>query len=418
MTLDTASIRVAVIGAGLAGAACAAGLQRTGVHVTVYEKSRNVGGRMATRRASWRDTSGAEQSVTFDHGAQCFTSVLPRFKAVMARAIAAGCASEWRPRVHAAWPVEAGQCFVATPTMPALCSHLLAGATVHLHRTVRRLQRSADGRWYVATDGTPPAGPFHYVVLAIPPAQAAALLVGHHAAWAGALLAKRMEPCWTLMAVTDDFDWPWDAAEPDHGPLASVLRNDRVPGRTTPRGLALWTTHATAEWSAAHLEDEPQVVSDELQSALRAQLPGMSNGSRPIRWHYANVHRWRYAGPFVDCDSSFDGAASWWDESFGLGVTGDFLGGSGVEAAWHSGDELADCVTASLERSNAAFPGAVSGAPNALTQTTTPIPSPVTASTSHCHRASRWLVSPLRGVTSPFTGAGPKVSHRNSFSKY
>jgi len=418
MTLDTNSMRVAVIGSGLAGAACAAGLQRAGVNVTLYEKSRNVGGRMATRRARWRDASGAEQSVAFDHGAQCFTSVRPRFKAVMARAITAGCASEWRPRVHAAWPVEARRCLVATPTMPTLCGHLLAGATVHLNRTVRRLQRAADGSWYVATDGMPLAGPFHHVALAIPPAQAAVLLVGHHDAWADALLAKRMEPCWTLMAVTDDFDWPWDAAEPDRGPLASVLRNDRVPGRTTPRGLALWTAHATAEWSAAHLEDEPQAVSDELQAALRAQLPAMSSGSRPIRWHYANVHRWRYARPAVDCDDSFGSDASWWDESRGLGVSGDFLGGGGVEAAWHSGDELADCMAASLERSNAAFPGAVSGALNALTQTTPPIHSPVIASPGHLDRASRWLVPPVRVGTSPFTGAGPKVSHRISFSKY
>ena len=42
---------VAVIGAGLAGAACARGLQAAGVQVTVFDKSRGVGGRLATRRA-------------------------------------------------------------------------------------------------------------------------------------------------------------------------------------------------------------------------------------------------------------------------------------------------------------------------------------------------------------------------------
>ena len=350
MTLDPSSVRVAVIGSGLAGAACAAGLNRGGAHVTLFEKSRNVGGRMATRRAGWIDASGAEQSVTFDHGAQCFTPVRPRFKAVMARAMAAGSVGEWRPRVHAGWPVEAGRCLVATPAMPALCSHLLAGATVHLNRTVRRLQRAADGAWYVASDDAPLAGPFDHVVLAIPPAQAAVLLAGHQDAWADALMAKRMEPCWTLMAVTDDVDWPWDAAEPDRGPLAWVLRNDRVPGRTAPAGLAVWTAHATAEWSAAHLEDEPQAVNDELQSALRAQLPTPVSGRPPVRWHHTKVHRWRYAGPAVDCDDSFDSDESWWDEALGLGVCGDFLGGGGVEAAWHSGDELADCMAASFER--------------------------------------------------------------------
>ncbi len=350
MNLVRGPVRVAVIGSGLAGAACAAGLSRGEAQVTLFEKSRNVGGRMATRRAGWVDAEGAEQSVTFDHGALCFEPLRPRFKAVVARATAAGSVGRWRPRVHAAWPVEAGPCAVATPHMPALCSHLLAGITVHLNRTVQRLQRAADGRWHVAADGAPLAGPFDHVALAMPPAQAAVLLAGHQDVWADALMARRMEACWTLMAVTDEIDWPWDAAEPDRGPLAWVLRNDRVPGRTAPAGLAVWTAHATAEWSAAHLEDEPQAVSDELQSALRAQFPGARKGNSPVRFHHANVHRWRYAAPAVGCDDSFDSDDFWWDETLGLGVCGDFLAGGGVEAAWHSGDELADRMAVSFER--------------------------------------------------------------------
>ena len=353
MSIETQPVRVAVIGSGLAGAACAAGLRSAGAQVTLFEKSRNVGGRMATRRAGWVSADGAEQSATFDHGAQCFTPVRPRFKAVMARAVKAGSASAWHPRLHAAWPVAAGPCFVATPTMPALCSHMLAGATVHLNRTVRRLQRAADGAWYVVADGAPLAGPFDHVALAIPPAQAAVLLAGHQDSWADTLMAKRMEPCWTLMVASDEVDWPWDATEPARGPLASVLRNDRVPGRTAPPGLALWTAHATAEWSAAHLEDDAQAVCAELQSALRAQLPRARNGRQQTRFHHAAVHRWRYAGPAVDCDDSFDGDEWWWDEALGLGVCGDFLAGGGIEAAWHSGDELADGMAASIERMEA-----------------------------------------------------------------
>lgn len=350
MSIDTSPVRVAVIGSGLAGAACAAGLRSAGAQVTLFEKSRNVGGRMATRRAGWVSADGAEQSAAFDHGAQCFAPVRPRFKAVMARAVKAGCATAWQPRVHAAWPVVAGPCLVVTPTMSALCSHLMAGATVHLNLTVRRLQRAADGAWYVAADGAPLAGPFHHVALAIPPAQAAVLLAGHHDRWADALMAKRMDPCWTLMVASDQVDWPWDAAEPARGPLGWVLRNDRVPGRTASPGSAVWTAHATAEWSAAHLEDDAEAVSTALQSALRAQLPRTRPDGQRIRFHHATVHRWRFAGPASDCDDSFDSDESWWDEPLGLGVCGDFLAGGGVEAAWHSGDELADFMAASIER--------------------------------------------------------------------
>ena len=351
---DPTAIHVAVVGAGMAGAACVAGLLGAGVRVTSFDKSRNAGGRMATRRASWADESGNENLVAFDHGAQSFTAVRPRFRAVMARAVAKGCAAEWQPMVHASRSHESERCFVATPSMPALCNHLLAGAALHLNATVRRLQRTADGLWFVATDGAPLVGPFQDVVVATPPAQAAVLLAGHRDDWAAALMARRMEPCWTLMAVTDDVDWPWDAAEPDHGPLAWVSRNDRIPGRTVRPGLAVWTAHATAEWSTAHVDAEPLAVRDELRDALASQLPATAGAAGALRWHHAAAHRWRYAGPAFDCEDSFDGGEAWWDQSLGLGVCGDWLGGGGVEAAWHSGDELADHMAVSFEPVDAA----------------------------------------------------------------
>ena len=50
----------AVVGAGMAGIACARTLVQAGHRVTVFEKSAGLGGRMATRRSAFG---------TFDHGA-------------------------------------------------------------------------------------------------------------------------------------------------------------------------------------------------------------------------------------------------------------------------------------------------------------------------------------------------------------
>ncbi|MBC7939825.1 MAG: FAD-dependent oxidoreductase, partial [Chitinophagaceae bacterium] len=60
---------VAVIGAGVAGAACASSLRQAGMNVTLFEKARGVGGRMATRRARWLGADGQAQDAQFDHGA-------------------------------------------------------------------------------------------------------------------------------------------------------------------------------------------------------------------------------------------------------------------------------------------------------------------------------------------------------------
>ncbi len=63
---------VAVFGAGISGLTCARALADHGVPVTVFEKSRDVGGRMATRRS--------EQGAPLDHGAQFFTVRDERFR--------------------------------------------------------------------------------------------------------------------------------------------------------------------------------------------------------------------------------------------------------------------------------------------------------------------------------------------------
>ncbi len=341
-------LRVAVIGAGIAGSSCAASLRQAGLAVTVFDKSRGVGGRMATRRVDGVVIDGQPQALDFDHGAQHIPARHPRFKGALRRAAAAGVVAAWSPRVHAAWPAPTRrETWVPLAGMPALARHMLGDAPLQLQCEVQRLQRSAAGWELQAADGSI-HGPFDQVLLAMPPAQAAALLAGQHDRWAEHLAGVPMQACWTLMAATQEVDWPWDACEPEaaRSPLAWVARNDRKPGRQAPAGVATWVAHATPEWTAQHLEDSPAAVQAALSQALGALLP---RGVK-LQWHHRAVHRWRYALPAEAAPAA--GSECWWDAQRGLGVCGDFLGRGGqggVEAAWRSGDELADTLLAALD---------------------------------------------------------------------
>ena len=363
---------IAVIGAGIAGAACAAGLAAAGWQVTLFDKAREVGGRMATRRvpvqalrAAGLDAQGAcadprvaernsdaghanhinhASHASFDHGAQQFTAQSPRFRALLGRAEKLGRVARWQQRVSASFPAPTlRDRFVPIPDMPALCRHLLEAVPVRLDHQVQRLYRSPAG-WQLALANGGSVGAFDQVLLAMPPAQAALLLAGHQDVWADALTAVPMTACWTLMAVTDEVDWPWDAAEPERGPLALVARDDRKPGRYAEPGRARWVAHATPQWSAQHLDDDPGEVADELRAALAEQLP-CAAGTQPL-WHQSRVHRWRYA---TLAQPVADGAYCWWDHAIGLGVCGEAFGDGTIEGAWVSGDELADVVAAGLE---------------------------------------------------------------------
>lgn len=65
-------VDVAIIGAGLAGVAAAGDLIAAGKSVLLIDKSRGIGGRMATRRHA---------GTRIDHGAQFFTARSERFAA-------------------------------------------------------------------------------------------------------------------------------------------------------------------------------------------------------------------------------------------------------------------------------------------------------------------------------------------------
>lgn len=61
-------MRIGIVGAGMAGLACAEGLAGLGHEVVLFDKGRGPGGRMSTRRLP---TSAGEAH--FDYGAQYFT---------------------------------------------------------------------------------------------------------------------------------------------------------------------------------------------------------------------------------------------------------------------------------------------------------------------------------------------------------
>ena len=150
---------VAIIGAGLAGAAAARDLHDAGFHVRVFDKGRGVGGRMATRRVG--------DGLAFNHGAQYLISRDPAFARVVERWRGAGAGEPW---AEPGW-------FVGRPGMAALPRALLAGLAVATECTVARLRR--DDGWVLCDgDGLPVADGhrFDAVLLSCPAPQTKALL--------------------------------------------------------------------------------------------------------------------------------------------------------------------------------------------------------------------------------------------------
>lgn len=320
--------RVAVIGAGIAGATAAQALLRSGHRVCVIDKGRQAGGRAATRVTA---------AGSFDHGAQYFTARDPRFADAVRGWHAAGLVAPWWPRL---WSLDVDgrgaprgneTRWVAVPGMPALAAHLLDGVDLRLSSEVVGAERNTHGWQLALTNGEHLDG-FDAVLCTLPAPQAAALFP--EARYAETLAAVRFLPCWAVLVA---FEQPvavdMDAAFINVGPLSWTARNSSKSGRGADADC--WVIHAGGDYTQQHLTREPEDVIAELLSAwnqaLDVELP-------PIRT--VQAHRWRYA---LAPDPLHVGAL--WDPAEQLGFGGDWCHGSRVEGAFLSGLALARALT-------------------------------------------------------------------------
>jgi predicted NAD/FAD-dependent oxidoreductase len=334
MSREPVQRSVAVVGAGMAGLACAGALRDAGHAVRLFDKSRGPSGRAATRRG---------EGWACDHGAQYFTADDPQFAAEVRRWCEAGVAAEWTPRLRVFGDAAPGsrrdgptRRFVGVPAMTAPARWLAAGQQLLLQHTIDRLRRDDDGWQLRSAEHGWLDQVFDAVLLALPAPQARALLGGVHARLEALAASAPMQACWSVIAVYDDDPLPQlDAAFVNQPLLSWICADHRKPGRA---GAPCWLLHAQPAWSQEHLEAEPPWVVQQMLGAF-AEL-----GARGVPRH-AFAHRWRYArGALADAP------AAAWDPAAGLGLCGDWLCCGRVEGAWRSGRALAGEVLAHAPR--------------------------------------------------------------------
>ncbi|NHH87331.1 FAD-dependent oxidoreductase [Cobetia sp. MB87] len=371
---------IAIIGAGIAGLSAATRLAAQGHAVTIFEKARGPGGRLASRRTS---------EGPIDIGAQYFTARDPRFQSALEQWRAAGVVAPWGERLLSLGKSASDESqwqrlrddstrYVASPRMSALSRHLSeqlpAHASLHSETRITRLIASEGTGWRLEDSHGNHHGPYDHVVISAPAPQALALLSASGTDAQGAALCEdslapalsealtqvEMAPTWTLMATLEtplpalggDADWQGLlVSRGDDGPLRCVMRQHSRPGRQAPtHARETLSLLATAGWSRANLEKSPQEVATLLWQAfealpeLRELAPGWSQGKVTLA-----AHRWRYAHPTRTLQQTSAAAGhNGYDHNVcgqgtsGLWLAGDALRGPRVEDAWLSGHEVAE----------------------------------------------------------------------------
>jgi renalase len=310
-----------IIGAGISGLVLARKLVAAGASVVVLEKSRGLGGRMATKRVG--------ESV-YDQGAQYFTVRDAAFAELVEGWRERGLVKNWADSPH--------RRLVGAPSMTAVPKALAEGLEILREHKVTAARRHECGCWEldVENHGIVRA---ERVLFTCPVPQALAVLkageVGLPETVARELGALQYHPCLALLVTLAG-----PSAVPAEGvALADGLVRwiaDNVKKGVAQNAPAAVTIHASAEFAEANYGMAEAEVAAKLLPAVEAML-----GAPVVA---TTLHRWKFSEP----KTTHQERCVWLPE-LTLGFAGDAFGGPKVEGAVLSGLALAERVRAELQ---------------------------------------------------------------------
>ena len=309
-------MRIGVLGAGISGLVCARDLVQAGHEVTVWEKSRSLGGRCATRKFG---------DHVVDHGVQYFTLRDGEIREEVHQM----CGSKLRTLPN---PIlvagqdgeiyrEGEERFYLEEGNNRLGSMLADGLRVRKESEVKKIEKCGK-KWRLQGEE------YEAVVSSCPWPQTAALL-GQKISSTG------YEPCLTVLLeyLVPRTDATGGSAYARIGPsgrdpLAWTSCENVKVGRVAG-GSTVYVIQASPDYSRQHLEQSPEYWASDLQVLLEKMwhLDAEKRGS-------VFAHRWRYARSQGSRETPRELPA-------GIFLCGDSVTESRLESVWRSGREAA-----------------------------------------------------------------------------
>ena len=326
--------KIAIIGGGITGVTLAMLLQDH-AKVTLLEKSRGLGGRMAHRRA---------EPFAFDHGAAYLTIRDNDFADRLAPYQASGLLRPWplNPVIFSAHdqPVKRDQrrdSYALAGSANALVKTLAAEhckkVDFHFETTVKALGPETDSSWNITTDHDHSMNA-DWIISTVPAPQTA-VLMPDEVSFAEDLGRAKMQACFTMMLGFDhiipmDWDAGWGTSD---DPIGFVADNRQKPDRGLNQ-TAL-TVHAGNAWSDQHFDQDL----DKVQQQMKRRLLELTGIDAAKASHLA-LHRWRYANAILPAGQAF-----LLDQEKGLAAAGDWCLGGRIENGYLSASALARKIT-------------------------------------------------------------------------
>ena len=272
-----------IIGGGMSGLIAGTVLQRHGMFVTVLDKGRGIGGRLATRRISHPSYGEG----VFDYGAQFFAVSHPSFQTWVDQWLRQGLVSEWaRSLSNTGKP-----CYCGIESNRSIAQYLAKDLDVYTKTRATRITWESS-YWIVQTEEDDSLFQGNSLILTAPLPQIMDLL-DQSGIVISLEIRNRLEgviyhPCIAILALLER---PSLIPEPGglqlSDPSLKWIACNQKKG-ISPQGAAV-TLHATPEFSHTHWSIDERTIADKLFHIASPWL-----GSTVVEYQ---VHRWRYSQP-------------------------------------------------------------------------------------------------------------------------
>lgn len=352
MADSSLTVDVAVIGAGMAGLTCAQLLHQAGYSTIVLEKSRGLGGRVATRRVG---------EIRADHGARYLEPKGRHLRRLVHVLSVHNIVEPWtdttylyEPAKKALTPATSSWCpfYVAPAGMNAVGKFLGTGLEIWLSRRVLAMTPTDQGTWRLnleASNGSEAVNA-KAVVVAIPAPQALMLFEPIQTEIPGDFIAKlrtvEFEPCLSVIAGYSrdrqrdlaQREIAWKTVNFPHDEQLAWIGWDSSKRSTAEMPVVV--AHSSATFAQDYLEVEDlQPAGQMLLDCAGEYLQSWLNTPE-----WLQVHRWRYA--FASRPLSETCLAT--TTPMPVVCCGDWCGGNQIEGALESGRAAAEEINRQL----------------------------------------------------------------------
>lgn len=353
MTQRNSVFDVVVIGAGLTGLLCANTLQKKGYSVLILEKSRGLGGRLATRRIG---------KTIVDHGLSYFLEQGKYSQQLLTELqnhqILEGKEPQSYPLEDTLQKITVQPQYFAPKGMTEIAKYLAQDLTIWRSCRVINLSPSQQNYWHINYESSQDNNPFvqaKILVSAIPAPQLRLLLQASHLnhlseTFLSSIQSVTYYPCLAVMAGYSQFsltDIPWEQvnflSDSDLAWIGVESRKRETPSET------VIIVHSTPYYAESYLDySDLQPIGKALIDKIATLL---SSSLKSPDWY--QVHRWRYAFPQTSVIEPYLETQT----PLPLLACGDWcLGNLNPEQSWHiekamaSGMATAEKVILQLQR--------------------------------------------------------------------